>query len=124
MVFGAIEVAGLAAPPSFDASGISLVGGNGDTSTNATTDLATVQANELAIGVLTMRSDDTNMLITPEAGWTAHQSNQNGADGHPPGHHMVSFVTTRVGQVSHTWTHDPPTRNVAAVIATFRGATD
>jgi hypothetical protein len=122
MVFGAIEVAGLAAPPSFDVYGISLVGGTGDTSTNTTTDLPTAQANELAIGVLSMRSDDTNMLITPEAGWTAHQSNQNGAEGHPPGHAMASFVTTSVAQVSHTWTHDPPTRNVAGVIATFRGA--
>jgi hypothetical protein len=69
-----------------------------------------------------MRSDDTNMLIMPEAGWTVHHVNQNGARGHPPGHSMISLVTTRAGQVSHTWTHDPPSRGVAAVIATFRGA--
>jgi hypothetical protein len=122
MVAGAIEVAGLATPPSFDTSGISLVGGTDVTETTAITDLATTQANELAIGVLSMRSNDPNMLITPEAGWTMHHENQNGVDGFPPGHSMVSQITTSTGQISHTWTHDMPSRGVAAVIATFRGA--
>lgn len=121
VAWGAIEVAGLAAPPSFDASGASLVGGDYATETTAVTDLPTTQPNELAIGVLTMRSDDTNMLITPAAGWTSHHHNQNGASG-PPGHSMVSQVLTSADIISHTWTHDVPTRGVAAVIATFRGA--
>jgi hypothetical protein len=122
VVFGAIEVAGLAAPPSVDASGISLVGDTAATSTTGVTDLPTLQANELAMGVLSMRSEDTNMLITPEAGWTSHHVNQNGAGLNPPGHSMISLVTTSTGQVSHMWSHNPPSRGVATVIATFRGA--
>ena len=119
VAWGAIEVAGLATPPCLDASGTTLVGSG--TSTTATTDLATTQANELAVAVLTMRSNDTNMLITPDATWTAHHIHQNGASG-PPGHSMVSKLLTGVGTVSHTWSHDAPTRGASAVIATFKGA--
>ena len=119
VAWGAIEVAGLATPPCLDASGTTLVG-NG-TSTTATTDLAITQANELAVGVLTMRSNDTNMLITPEPNWTEHHTHQNGASG-PPGHSMVSKLLSGLGTVSHTWSHDAPTRGASAVIATFKGA--
>jgi hypothetical protein len=121
VVWGAIEVSGLAAAPSLDASGSSLVGDSNATSTTASTDLPTTQANELAIAVLTMRSEDTNMLITPAGGWTSHHSHQNGASG-PPGHSMISKLLSSTEIISHTWTHDPPTRGVAAVIATFKGA--
>jgi hypothetical protein len=123
VVWGAIEVSGLATAPSLDAWGISNATGNDATETTTTTDLPTVQANEIAIAVLSVRSNDTNMLITPTTGWTMHHVNQNGSDTtNPPGHSMVSMITTQVGQVSHTWTHDPPDRGSAAVIATFRGA--
>ncbi|MBK7586254.1 MAG: hypothetical protein IPI67_39475 [Myxococcales bacterium] len=124
IAWGAIEVAGLKAPPSLDAWGLSLVGGTNATTTTATTDLATTQANELAVGVLTMRSDDTNMMITQESGWVSHQVHQNStsANMNPPGHSMVSKLLTSSGKISHTWTHDMPTRSVAGVIATFKGA--
>lgn len=121
VAWGAIEVAGLATPPSIDASGVSIVTSNDATETTALTDLAPMQPNELAVAVLTMRSDDTNMLITPAAGWTSHHLNQNGYSG-PPGHSMVTQILTSTDIVSHTWTHDEPSRGAAAVIATFRGA--
>ena len=68
-----------------------------------------------------MRSQDTNMLITPMGSWTSHHIHQNNNSG-PPGHSMVSRILNSTGIVTHTWTHDPPTRGVAAIIATFRGA--
>jgi hypothetical protein len=120
VAWGAIEVTGLAATASLDASGGTLVL-SGEPSTTATTDLATTQANELAVAVLTMRSNDNNMLITPDAAWSSHHINQNGASG-PPGHSMVSQVLTDTGVISHTWTHDLPTRGVVGIIATFKGA--
>lgn len=117
--WGAVEVSGLAAAPSLYTSGSSLVSGNGATATTATTDLATTQANELAVGVASGRSDDTNMLITT---WTQHHVHQNAASG-IPGYSMVTRLLTSTGTVSHTWTHDPPTCGVTGIIATFRGAT-
>jgi hypothetical protein len=124
VAWGAIEVSGLKAPPSLDASGISLVGETRATSTTAKTDLATTQTNELAVGVLSMRSNDTNMLITPETTWVSHHNHQNSTDANqnPPGHSMVSKVLSSAEEISHTWTHRAPTRGVAAVIATFKGA--
>lgn len=119
MAWGAIEVSGLAAPPTLDAWGISLLGG--PTSTTAATDLPTVVPSELAVAVFSMRSGDTNMLITPEETWESHHIHQNNSSG-PPGHSMVSKVLTSTGVVTHTWTHDVPTRGSAAVIATFQGA--
>lgn len=119
MAWGAIEVAGLAARPSLDASGVTTVDSGG--STAATTDTATQQNNELAVGVLSVRSNDTNMLITPEASWTSHHVHQNNASG-PPGHSMISKILTSTGTITHTWTHDIPTRGAAGVIVTFRGA--
>jgi hypothetical protein len=119
VAWGAIEVVGLAASASFDASGISFAGT--DVSTTVTTDLPTSDANSLAIAVLTVRSNDTNILITPEESWTAHHVHQNNYSG-PPGHSLVSQVLTETGIVTHTWTHNAPTRGAAGVIATFRGA--
>jgi hypothetical protein len=122
--WGAIEVAGLSAPPSRDAWGISMVGGADKTSTTATTDYPTIQANELAVGVLTMRTEDNFMNIQYEMGWTSQHLHDNAteANANPPGHSMVTSVLTSVGVQSHTWTHDNPTRSVAGVIATFKGA--
>jgi hypothetical protein len=37
-------------------------------------------------------------------------------------HSLVTRVLTESGVVSHTWTHEEPSRGVAAIIATFRGA--
>jgi len=121
VAWGAIEVSGLAPAPSLDAWGISLAGATDPNSTVATTDRATTQPNELAVAVLSMRSADTNMLITPESTWVEHQVHQNNSSG-PPGHSMVSRVLSSTGIVSHTWSHDVPTRGVAAIIATFVGA--
>jgi hypothetical protein len=121
LAWGAIEVAGLAASPSLDAWGIGVAGGSDPVSTSVATDRATTQANELAVAVLSMRSADTNMLITPESSWVSHHIHQNNASG-PPGHSMISKVLDATGIVSHTWMHDAPTRGVAAIIATFKGA--
>jgi hypothetical protein len=119
VVWGAIEVSGIAAAASLDAWGISLAGASN--STTAATDLETVQADELAVAVLSMRSEDTNMLITPEPTWQSHHSHQNGANG-PPGHSMISKLLTATGTVTHTWTHDIPTRGATGIIATFKSA--
>jgi hypothetical protein len=121
VTWGAIEVSGLAASPSLDAWGSSLVGGSEAISTTAVTDLATTQQNELAVAVLSMRDTDTNMVITPEASWVQHHVNQNSATGQP-GHSMVTQLLTSAGIISHTWTHDEPDRGVTGIIATFRGA--
>ena len=121
VAWGAIEVSGLAAPPSLDAWGITVAGGSDPTSTTAATDRATAQPNELAVAMLSMRSSDTNMLITPESSWVSHHIHQNNASG-PPGHSMVSRLLSSTAIVSHSWTHDAPTRGVAAIIATFAGA--
>jgi hypothetical protein len=118
VAWGAIEVSGLAPSGSLDATGASLSGAS--TSTTVSTDLETTQANELAIGVLSMRSTDTNLLITPEESWTSHHVNQNNSSG-PPGHSMISQLLTATGIVTHTWTHDEPSRSAAGIIATFRG---
>jgi hypothetical protein len=122
IVGGAIEVSGLAAAPSVDTWGSSLVSGTSSTSTAVTTNLATTQANELAVGVLSVRSNDTFLSILPETGWTTQQVNQNGADGHPPGHAMITKILTVTGKITHTWQHDVPSRGAAGVIATFKGA--
>jgi hypothetical protein len=121
VAWGAIEVSGLGAPPSLDAWGVSVAGGSDPLSTTAATDRATTQPNELAVALLSMRSSDTNMLITSEMSWVSHHIHQNNASG-PPGHSMVSRVLSSTGIVSHGWTHDAPTRGVAAIIATFVGA--
>jgi hypothetical protein len=121
VAWGAIEVSGLAPAPSLDAWGVSLAGGTDPNSTVVTTDRPTTQPNELAVAVLSMRSADTNLLITPETSWVEHHVNQNNASG-PPGHSMVSKVLSSTGIVSHAWSHDVPSRGVAAVIATFVGA--
>jgi hypothetical protein len=62
------------------------------------------------------------MLITPESTWTQHHVHQNAASG-IPGHSMITQILTTTGIVTHTWTHDPPTRGVTGILATFRGAT-
>ncbi len=119
VVWGAIEVAGLAAPPSLDQTGLSTATCC-PSSTTVATEGATAQANELAVAVLTVRSNDDDVQIVPQDGWTQHQVNQNGQGVAPP-HSMVSRILTEAQVVSHTWTHDPPTRGESAVIATFRG---
>lgn len=118
IVWGAIEVAGLA-PLSLDAKGAGLSGSN-DAFTAVETALPTVQTNELAVAVLTIRSTDTNMLIKPEPAWSLHHVYQNGATG-LLGHSMVSKTLSSVGIATHTWTHDIPDRGTAAIIATFKG---
>lgn len=128
LAWGAIEVSGLAAPPSLDASDIGLASGGGTcdaqctVSTTVTSDTPTTQANELAIGVLSVRSNDTNILIAPESTWTSHHVHQNNASG-PPGHSMISKILNTTGTVSHTWTHHLPTRGAAGILATFKGVT-
>jgi hypothetical protein len=118
VTWGAIEVAGLAAAPSLDASGIGAPHGTG--TTTVTTSAAPAQPNQLAVAVLTVRSADTNIGIIAQEGWTSQHAHQDNSIG-PPGHSMVTQVLTGSGVVSHTWTHNPPTRGATAVIATFAG---
>lgn len=119
IAWGAIEVAGLATAPSLDQTGGTPVGSNA--STTVSTDAAILQGNELAVAVLTDRTNDNDANIVPETGWTQHHVNQDGQSTALP-HSMVSRVIPAAGVVSHTWTHDEPTRGASAIIATFRGA--
>jgi hypothetical protein len=118
----AIEVAGLQTPLKMDRYGISLVGKS--TSTTAAISLPTQYANELAVALLTVRANDTDMMITPDLAWTSHHLHNNSTweNGNPPGHSLVSRVLATKETVSHTWSHDVPDRGAAAVIATFPGA--
>jgi len=118
VTWGAIEVSGLATAQSLDQTGTKGVEAN--TSTTVTTTASTTQANELAVAVLTDRTNDTDAAIVPEMGWTQHHINQDITPAMP--HSMVSLVLSATGVVSHTWTHDVPTRGTTAVIATFKGA--
>jgi hypothetical protein len=121
VTFGAIEVSGLVStPPSFDVLAQTPAFGS-VSPTTILTPTATSQANELAVALLTIRSEDTNVLITPESTWTTHQVNQSGTNNQLA-HSMISRVLTTTGTVTHTWTHDDPTRGGAAVLATFKGA--
>jgi len=118
VTWGAIEVSGLAAAPSLDQTGSTSVEAN--TSTTVSTAAPTVQANELAVAVLTDRTNDTDAMIAPQAGWTQHHVNQDITPAMP--HSMVSTVLSVAAVASHTWTHDLPTRGTVSVIATFKGA--
>lgn len=117
IVWGAIEVSGLAAASSMDAWDSTLVAQESPTMVGVTT----TQANTIAVGVFSARSSDANMNIATEAAWTTHQVNQLG-DG-PPAHSMVSRIFANQGQVSHTWTHDTATRGATGILAAFKGAT-
>ena len=119
IAWGVIEVSGLSAPPSLDASGYTAAASG--TTTNASTFQVTTQANELAVAVLSVRHDQTYAGIQPSAGWSPHQIHQDNANG-PPAHSMVSKVLNSTGTASHTWTHAVPSRGAAGVIATFKGA--
>jgi hypothetical protein len=119
LVWGAIEVSGLAPNP-LDQTGLFPSTGGMITSTTVMTVGATVQGNELAVAVHTMRSNDTDVAYTHDPAWTEHHVNVDG-QSIISAHSMVTSITTAPGVVSHTWTHDEPTRGVAAIIATFRG---
>ncbi|GMV16480.1 MAG: hypothetical protein AMXMBFR56_47040 [Polyangiaceae bacterium] len=119
IAWGAIEVAGLSAPPSLDATGYTA-SANG-TSTTAATFQATTQANELAVAVLTIRHNAVYAGIVPDNTWVSHQIHQDSLTG-PPAHSMVSKIQTATGKPSHTWAHAAPSRGAAGVIATFKGA--
>lgn len=117
MAFGAIEVSGLAPAPSLDASDSTPSGAASST----TISTSAAVPNALAVAVLSVRSDDTNLQISAESTWVSHHVHQNNSSG-PPGHSLVSRVLTSAGQVSHTWSHDEPTRGATGIIATFKGA--
>jgi hypothetical protein len=119
MVWGAIEVSGLASN-SLDQIGQFPATGGAITSTTVKTTDATDHANELAVAVHSMRSSDVDVAYTHEPQWTQHHVNANGEGGVNP-HSMVSRRLSQTGVASHTWGHDAPTRGVSAVIATFRG---
>jgi hypothetical protein len=117
--WGVIEVAGLA-PNSLDQTG-TFPNSCCEPSTTVETDGATEHANELAVAVHTARSNDNDFNYGHEPGWTQHHLNDDGVSLASQ-HSLVARVIAGSGVISHTWTHDEPTRGVSAVIATFRGA--
>ena len=119
--WGVIEVSGLA-PNSVDQTG-RFPNSCCETTTTVETDAATAQANELAVAVHTARSNDNDFNYGHDAAWTERQLNDDGVS-QASQHSMVTRVLTEPGVVSHTWTHDEPSRGVAAIIATFRGVAE
>lgn len=118
--WGVLEVSGLAAENSVDQTG-SFPNSCCMPSTTVSTDAATAQANELAVAVHTARSNDNDFNYGHDAAWTEQHLNDDGLSLASQ-HSLVTRVLTEASVVSHTWTHDEPTRGVAAIIATFRGA--
>jgi hypothetical protein len=117
--WGVLEVSGLAPDP-VDRTG-AFPNSCCEPSTTVATDAATRQPNELAVAVHSARSNDNDFNYLPEAGWQQQHVNDDGLS-QASQHSLVSRILTEPGVVSHTWTHDEPTRGVVAVIATFRGA--
>jgi len=91
--------------------------------TTVETDASTVQANELAVAVHTARSNDNDFNYGHDAAWTERHLNDDGVS-QASQHSLVTRVLSEPGVVSHTWTHNEPTRGVSAIIATFRGAAE
>lgn len=120
--WGVLEVSGLLPLNSVDQTG-TFPNTCCFTSTTVTTDGPTVQANELAVAVHTARSNDNDFNYGHEPEWTEHHVNNDGLSLASQ-HSLVARVLSEPGVVSHTWTHDEPTRGVSAIIATFRGASD
>jgi hypothetical protein len=119
--WGVLEVSGLAPENSVDQTG-SFPNSCCEPSTTVRTDAATTQANELAVAVHSARSNDNDFNYGHEAAWVEQHLNDDGVSLASQ-HSLVTRVLTETGVISHTWTHDEPTRGVAAVIATFRGVT-
>ena len=84
------------------------------------TDAATAQPNELAVAVHTARSNDNDFNYASDPAWTEQHVNGDGLTLASQ-HSLVTRVLSETGVVSHTWTHNAPTRGVSAIIATFRG---
>lgn len=121
LAWGVLEVAGLARH-SADQTGATPNSCCEPTTTVSTED-PTTQANELAVAVHSARSndEDRDFDYEPEQGWVQHHVNNDGVS-QASQHSLVARVLTEAGIVSHTWTHEEPTRGTAAIIATFRGA--
>jgi hypothetical protein len=117
--WGVLEVSGLARENSVDQTG-SVPNSCCEPSTTVSTDAATVQANELAVAVHSARSNDNDFNYAHDPVWVEQHLNDDGVSLASQ-HSLVTRVLTETGVISHTWTHDEPTRGVAAVIATFRG---
>jgi hypothetical protein len=116
--WGVLEVAGLA-QNSVDKTGL-FPNSCCDPSTTVMTDAATTQANELAVAVHSARSATTMFNYGNDPAWIEHHVNANGETAGSQ-HSLVTRILTEPGVVSHTWTHEVPTRGVSAIIATFRG---
>lgn len=116
--WGALEVSGLSSN-SLDQTGV-LANTCCPTSTTVSTAAVTAQPNELAVAINTIRSNDDNVNYGHDPTWTEHHMASEGVSNNP--HSLVTKILSTTGTVSHTWTHDAPTRGVSAVIATFRGA--
>jgi hypothetical protein len=116
--WGVLEVSGLARN-SVDQTGL-FPSSCCDPSTTVMTDGATTQVNELAVAVHSARSSTTMFNYGNDPAWIEQHVNNNGETSNSQ-HSLVTRILTEPGVVSHTWTHEPPTRGVSAIIATFRG---
>lgn len=118
--WAALEVAGLLPANANDVAGATSVKGDTATSTTAQTSGPTTQANELAVGLHYMRTQDDDVNYSVEAGWSQTHVNAS-ANTSDPFSVVTRVLSAPPGIVSHTWQHDPPSRGAAAVIATFKG---
>ncbi|MCC6214273.1 MAG: hypothetical protein IT376_05360 [Polyangiaceae bacterium] len=119
MTWGALEVTGLAPTGVVDRTG-SAPSTACCAFTNVATGGPTLQRNELAVGVLSMRSNDPDVQLAPETGWEQPHVWQDGQSvGNP--HSLVWRIVAEPEVVTHTWTHDVPTRGASAILATLRG---
>ena len=117
--WGALEVTGLARTNTVDQTG-STPNACCNASTSVATAGPTSQPNELAVAVHTARSNDDDVHYAHDPTWTEHHMNPNGQATAMP-HSTVSKILSATGVVTHTWSHDPPSRGTSAIIATFRG---
>lgn len=119
--WGVLEVSGLAS------DSVDQIGTFPNTccfsSTTVTTDGAITQPNQLAVAVHSARSNDSDFNYGHDPAWIQHHVNGDGLSLASQ-HSLVARIVSEPGVVSHTWTHNEPTRGVAAIIATFRGAPD
>jgi len=116
---GAIEVSGLAPAPALDQHG-KTPAPTQTTATSVSSPGPLLQPNELAVALLSLRSDESPFTINPDASWTPCHVSQGG-QGAPLGHSLVAKVLSSTAIVTHTWTHKKPGVGSAAILATFRG---
>ena len=77
----------------------------------------------MAVHTARSNDEDNDFNYGHDAAWTERQLNSDGVS-QASQYSLVTRILTEPGVVSHTWTHDEPTRGVSAIIATFRGVAE